>query len=139
MSKELAKKFLWMRGCIADSFGLKEDFVSVRNNPMQDAIFGNEANRQKIEQFLDTEGPPKILVYYQTPDTGSENDHNVIDPQLFITYGDSEKIKDKAVWFLRNLPENKKKVSFKLFRSTLTKPVTKRSCSVKLHPTPSEC
>lgn len=29
MSKELAKKFLWMRGCIADSFGLKEDFVSV--------------------------------------------------------------------------------------------------------------
>ena len=30
MSKELAKKFLWMRGCIADSLGLKEDFVSVR-------------------------------------------------------------------------------------------------------------
>ena len=30
MSKELCKKFLWMRGCIADSFGLKEDFVSVR-------------------------------------------------------------------------------------------------------------
>lgn len=78
---------------------------------MQDAIFGNEGNRQKIEQFLDTEGPPKILVYYQTPDTGSENDHNVIDPQLFITYGDSEKIKDKAVWFLRNLAENKKKVT----------------------------
>lgn len=29
MSKELSKKFLWMRGCIADSFGLKEDQVSV--------------------------------------------------------------------------------------------------------------
>ena len=50
------------------------------------------------------------MVFYQTPDTGSENDHNVIDPQLFLTYGDTERIKDKAVWFMRNLPENKKKV-----------------------------
>jgi hypothetical protein len=101
---------------------------------MQDAIFGNEANRQKIEQFLDTEGPPKILVYYQTPDTGSENDHNVIDPQLFITYGDSEKIKDKAVWFLRNLPENKKKVPPALSRSISTRPATRRSSSVRSRP-----
>lgn len=51
------------------------------------------------------------MVYYQTPDTGSENDHNVIDPTLFLTYGDSERIKDKAVWFMRNLPENKKKIN----------------------------
>ncbi len=29
---------------------------------------------------------------------------------MFLTYGDTEKIKDKAVWFMRNLPENKKKV-----------------------------
>lgn len=138
MSKELAKKFLWMRGCIADSLGLKEDFVSVRIISMQDAIFGNEANRQKIEQFLDTEGPPKILVYYQTPDTGSENDHNVIDSQLFITYGDSEKIKDKAVWFLRNLPENKKKVIIFSFRSTSMKPATNRFFLVKSLPIQSE-
>ena len=106
---------------------------------MQDAIFGNEGNRQKIEQFLDTEGPPKILVYYQTPDTGSENDHNVIDPQLFITYGDSEKIKDKAVWFLRNLPENKKKVTRPSRRSTSTRPATRRCSSARSRPTPSAC
>ena len=62
--------------------------------------------------FLESEGPPKLLIYYQTPDTGSDNDQNVIDPRLFITYGDTEKIKDKAVWFLRNLPENKKKIDF---------------------------
>lgn len=106
---------------------------------MQDAIFGNEGNRQKIEQFLDTEGPPKILVYYQTPDTGSENDHNVIDPQLFITYGDSEKIKDKAVWFLRNLAENKKKVTRPSRSSTSTRPATRRCCSARSRPTPSAC
>lgn len=126
-----------MRGCIADSFGLKEDFVSVTPPTMQDAIFGNEANRQKIELFLDSEGPPKILVYYQTPDTGSENDHNVIDPTLFLTYGDTERIKDKAVWFLRNLPENKKKVLLRPLRSTSTKPATRRSFSEKSLPTPS--
>ena len=61
--------------------------------------------------FLECEGPPKLLVYYQTPDTGSENDQNVIDSQLTLTYGDSERIKDKGVWFMRNLPENKKKVA----------------------------
>lgn len=49
----------------------------------------NEQNKQKIEMFLDTEGPPKILVYYQTPDTGSDNDQSVIDSRLFVTHGDS--------------------------------------------------
>ena len=78
------------------------------------------------------------MIYYQTPDTGSENDHNVIDPQLFLTYGDSEKIKDKAVWFMRNLPENKKKVLIPLFRSTLTKPTTIKSSSEKSLLTQSE-
>jgi hypothetical protein len=67
------------------------------------------------------------MVYYQTPDTGSENDHNVIDPQLFLTYGDTERIKDKAVWFLRNLPENKKKVNLTSFRSSSTRRTTRKS------------
>jgi uncharacterized protein Smg (DUF494 family) len=92
-----------------------------------------------MELFLDSEGPPKILVYYQTPDTGSENDHNVIDPQLFITYGDTEKIKDKAIWFLRNLPENKKKVSIHPLRSTSTKLAMRRFSSEKSPPTQYEC
>jgi hypothetical protein len=92
-----------------------------------------------MELFLDSEGPPKILVYYQTPDTGSENDHNVIDPQLFITYGDTEKIKDKAVWFLRNLPENKKKVGIPPCRSTSTKQASKRCSSDKSLPTQCGC
>lgn len=92
-----------------------------------------------MELFLDSEGPPKILVYYQTPDTGSENDHNVIDPQLFITYGDTEKIKDKAIWFLRNLPENKKKVSIPPCRSISMKPAMRKFSSEKSLPTPYEC
>ena len=39
--------------------------------------------------FLDTEGPPKLLAYYQAPDTGSENDEKLVGRQLFLTYGDA--------------------------------------------------
>lgn len=33
-----------------------------------------------------------------------------MDSRVLVTYGDAEKIKEKAVWFMRNLPENKKKI-----------------------------
>jgi len=32
------------------------------------------------------------------------------DPSLFITNGENERLKDKAVYFIRNLPEGKKSV-----------------------------
>ena len=41
----------------------------------------------------------------------AETDKNLIDPVLFLTYGDTQKIKDKAVWFLRCLPETKKQIN----------------------------
>jgi dynein heavy chain len=71
----------------------------------------SERGKEIIDKFLDGEGPPKFFAYYQTPDMGGENEHLAADPVLFFTYGDTEKIKDKAVWFLRNLPENKKSVN----------------------------
>jgi len=56
-----------MRTSIADS-------LDIDQNEVNDAIMHNESNRQKIEIFLDSEGPAKLLAYYQAPDTGSEND-----------------------------------------------------------------
>ena len=70
----------------------------------------NDLNRQKVEMFLDTEGPPKLLVYYQTPDTGADGDQTIVEPRILFNYGDNERIKDKGVWFMRNLPETKKKI-----------------------------
>lgn len=70
-----------------------------------------EKNREILDRFLDGEGPPKFFAYYQTPDTNAENEHYDAEPVLFFTFGDTEKIKDKAVWFLRNLPETKKSVT----------------------------
>lgn len=58
-------------------------------------------NREIIDKFLDGEGPPRFFAYYQTPEGVAESDQNLIDPVLFLTYGDTQKIKDKAVWFLR--------------------------------------
>lgn len=123
MDARMHRRLTWAQGrCCQCKYLVIQDYIFGNNQ-------GSEANREKINQFLDTEGPPKILVYYQTADTGSENDHNVIDAHLFVTYGDSEKIKDKAVWFLRNLPENKKKVNHYLFRLISIKEAINKSYS----------
>jgi dynein heavy chain, axonemal len=53
------------------------------------------------------------LVYYQVQDLISNDevkDANA-DPNLFLTYGDHEKQKDKAIYFLRKLEGNKKQVN----------------------------
>jgi hypothetical protein len=34
-----------------------------------------------------------------------------MDPVLFLTYGDNEPIKDKAVYFVRQLPEGRKQIN----------------------------
>jgi hypothetical protein len=46
-------------------------------------------NREIIDKFLDGEGPPRFFAFYQTPDTVSESDQNLVDPVLFLTYGDT--------------------------------------------------
>ena len=74
-------------------------------------VLVSEKSRDVIDKFLDGEGPSRIFAYYQSPETGTEGEQNLHDPVLFLTYGDTERIKDKAVWFLRCLPENKKQVN----------------------------
>jgi hypothetical protein len=63
MSKELTRRFQWIRSTIADSLKLTENYVN-------DALI-HEKNRDILDKFLDGEGPPKILAYHQTPETGS--------------------------------------------------------------------
>jgi hypothetical protein len=108
MSKQLSEKFFWMRGCIAHHFSLKEDVASVLFSHAG-AFFSNQADRQKIQLPLNSQGSPRIFVYHQIPDTGSSNDHSAIDTQLFLTYGDTERIKDKAVLSLKTCPKTRKR------------------------------
>ena len=66
-----------------------------------------------LEQFLKGEGPKKILIYHQVQDQISNDEIKEAnaDPMLFITQGDTERIKEKAIYFIRNLPENKKTIN----------------------------
>lgn len=65
-----------------------------------------------LEAFLKGEGPSKIFFYYQVLDTIQQEelkDTGAVESTLFLTYGDKEKLKDKAVYFFRNLPPYAKK------------------------------
>lgn len=66
-----------------------------------------------LEKFLEGEGPPKLMFCYQVLDNQSSDEikDNAVEASLFTTYGDSEKLKDKAVWFLRMTPEHRKNVN----------------------------
>lgn len=53
-----------------------------------------------ISDFLNGEGPEKILIYYQVQDLNGNDDMNA-EPTLFVTTGEIDKLKEKAVYFLR--------------------------------------
>jgi hypothetical protein len=68
----------------------------------------NDQNSSKLAQFFSAEGPRKILVYYQVVDIqGDEIKEVGAEPTLFITNGDQEKLKDKAIYFVKNFPISK--------------------------------
>jgi dynein heavy chain len=89
--------------CCADTFELSELF-------MED-WFRERENYQLINDFLKGNGPPKILIYKQTPEPNYSSeeyiDSNQDEPKLFITFGDSVRIKAKAVFFYRTTPDGK--------------------------------
>ena len=48
----------------------------------------NDLNKAKVDNFLDSQGPPKVLVYFQTPDTGADGDQTIVEPRILFNYGD---------------------------------------------------
>jgi dynein heavy chain len=65
-----------------------------------------------LEKFIEGEGPPKLMFCYQIVESQSSDEmKDNIEASLFLTYGDSEKLKEKAVWFLRMTPEHRKNVN----------------------------
>lgn len=60
-----------------------------------------------ITDFLNGVGPSKILVYYQVQELNGNDDINS-EPTLFVTTGDSDKLKEKGIFFWRNSPAGRK-------------------------------
>jgi len=89
--------------CITDAYksqGLSDDTV--------DDFFREHSD--EITDFLSGKGENKLFFYFQIADTTSEfgetvdaNEH----PRLFLTDGENERIKGKAVYFARAGPEGK--------------------------------
>lgn len=68
-----------------------------------------------LSDFFSENGPKKILVYYQVLDVQSDEIKDVgAEPSIFITNGDKEKLKDKAIYFVKNFPVSKDKTSQKV-------------------------
>lgn len=82
---------------IADCFRISDTLV--------EEFLAGEKNSQMLESFFAPDGPRKILVYYQVIDIqGDELKEVGAEPTLFVTNGDQEKLKDKAVYFVKNFP-----------------------------------
>lgn len=61
-----------------------------------------------LAAFFTAEGPRKILVYYQVVDIQGDEIKDVgAEPSIFITNGDKDKLKDKAIYFVKNFPISK--------------------------------
>jgi len=90
---------------IADSFGFDSEVV------VED-LLREESTQQVVSQFLGggSSAPSKILFYFQRPDIVTESGELVdseAEPRLFVTLGDSERLKSKAVYFVRNTAGSK--------------------------------
>jgi len=78
---------------------------------VEEQLNQSDKNRELLEKFLDGEGPQKIFVFYQVHEQVLQDeikDTGNAEPVLFMTIGE-EKIKEKAVWFLRTIHRDSKK------------------------------
>ena len=90
---------------MASAFGREDDIRRV------EGVIQENLNYKKLTEFL--EGRTKqqhIFFFYQRPDT--YNEHNELvdahkDCKLTITTGENERIKSFAVYFLRNVPQDR--------------------------------
>jgi len=96
-----------MAANVASAFGMSDRVHSV------EALLGEYNNLKKLNDFLEGKSKHRhVFVYYQRPDVPNDQGELVDakgDAKLIITTGEHEdvRIKNRAVYFLRNVAENK--------------------------------
>lgn len=91
------KRARWMITTIADCFRISDNLV--------EEFLTGEKNSSMLDSFFSANGPRKILVFYQVIDIqGDELKEVGAEPTLFVTNGEDERLKDKAVYFVKNFP-----------------------------------
>lgn len=88
-----------MISCIYESFNHQ-----IKETSIEDYLLRSEGYPQTIQDFFSGNGPNKLIFYYQKKDI-TDPTGELVDsqepPQLFMTTGDTERIKGKAVYFLK--------------------------------------
>ena len=92
----------WLMACLTDCFGFP-------NHSKVEDYFNHPDVLPKIRAFMAGQGPPILTFFYQRPEAhdsyGEPNDSG--DPEIFLTVGDTDRIKGKCAYFIRNTPEGK--------------------------------
>ncbi|CAE8591739.1 unnamed protein product, partial [Polarella glacialis] len=103
----LQERHRWMAANVAAAFNMLDRVHYV------ESVLGEYNNLKKLNDFLEGKSKHKhVFIYHQRPDVPNDQGELVDakgDPKLMITTGEHEdvRIKSKAVYFLRNVPDSK--------------------------------
>jgi dynein heavy chain len=83
-----------------------EECLGIQGEAKADELVREGANLGALSDFLRGDGPPKIFFFYQTRDEhdGHDDDDMEDELKLYITDGKSDKLRNRAVWFMRPNP-----------------------------------
>eukprot|EP01138_Halocafeteria_seosinensis_P007479 gb/GECG01007645.1/.p1 GENE.gb/GECG01007645.1/~~gb/GECG01007645.1/.p1 ORF type:complete len:3314 (+),score=514.53 gb/GECG01007645.1/:1-9942(+) len=96
-TKEVAKapRYQWIKTRIAATFDLDQETV--------DDFFDQPEPVSYFETLCQGTGPSRVFVFYQSPDANSdESTVTERPPQLYVSDGNTDRIKGRALYFLRN-------------------------------------
>mmetsp|Transcript_37870 Transcript_37870/g.109261 ORF Transcript_37870/g.109261 Transcript_37870/m.109261 type:complete len:150 (-) Transcript_37870:3-452(-) len=103
----LQERHKWMAANVSAAFNMMDQAGKVED------VLGEYNNLKKLNDFLEGKSKHKhIFIYYQRPDVPNDREELVDakgDPKIMITTGEHEdmRIKSRAVYFLRNVPDQK--------------------------------
>eukprot|EP00899_Mesostigma_viride_P009796 jgi/Mesvir1/18818/Mv04309-RA.2 len=87
----------WLAGKIASAYGFKDATIPEK-------LLSDHAVSKQVYDFCSPTGPVKLMFFYQVPEKENADGEFVPigeKPVLFLTNGDNEKLRGKAVYFIR--------------------------------------
>lgn len=96
-----SKRWKWMVEMIQDSFEITSKNFNV-NEVLQSEKYINQ-----LVDFFEGRGPQKLLFYFQSSEAQEELREPLGEQQFILAQGDSEKLLEKAIYFLRTTEKDK--------------------------------
>ena len=90
-----SKRYRWMLDVLGDGFEINPKILNL-DETLRSEHFANE-----VRDFFEGRGSPKLLFYYQDTHSTNKDSESVENNHLFLTHGDTEGLRSKAIYFLR--------------------------------------